>query len=55
METETGKMEPLTVIINQKGKDLICICCDWSKKSTVSKVIQTLKDFGVLDYTVVVK
>jgi F-type H+/Na+-transporting ATPase subunit alpha len=55
-DRKTGKTAiALDTIINQKGKDLVCIyVAIGQKKSTVSKVIQTLKDFGALDYTIVV-
>ena len=55
-DRKTGKTAiALDTIINQKGKDIICIyVAVGQKKSTVSKVIQTLKDFGALDYTIVV-
>ena len=55
-DRKTGKTAiALDTIINQKGKDIICIyVAVGQKKSTVTKVIQTLKDFGALDYTIVV-
>jgi len=55
-DRKTGKTAiALDTIINQKGKDIICIyVAVGQKKSTVSRVIQTLKDFGALDYTIVV-
>ncbi|MBA95027.1 MAG: F0F1 ATP synthase subunit alpha [Rickettsiales bacterium] len=55
-DRKTGKTAiALDTIINQKGKDLICVYVGvGQKKSTVSRVIQTLKDYGAMDYTVVV-
>jgi len=55
-DRKTGKTAiALDTIINQKGKDVICIyVAIGQKKSTVSQVVQMLKDAGALDYTVVV-
>ena len=42
-------------IINQKGQDVICIyVAIGQKKSTVAQVVDTLRRFGAMDYTVVV-
>ena len=42
-------------IINQKGLDVICIyVAVGQKKSTVAKVVDTLRRYGAMDYTVVV-
>jgi len=42
-------------IINQKGQDVICIyVAVGQKKSTVAQVVDTLRRFGAMDYTVVV-
>ncbi len=42
-------------IINQKGKDLICIYCAIGQKSSkIALLIETLRQYGALDYTVVV-
>ena len=56
----TGKPERLPVavdtIINQKGKDVICIYVAIGQKaSTVAQVVKTLQDFGAMEYTIVVK
>ncbi|MFT5170747.1 MAG: F-type H+-transporting ATPase subunit alpha [Candidatus Marinamargulisbacteria bacterium] len=55
-DRKTGKTAiALDTIINQKGGDVICIyVAIGQKKSTVAKVVQTLKDFGAMDYTIVV-
>ncbi len=55
-DRKTGKTAiAIDTIINQKGKDTICIyVAVGQKKSTVTKVIQTLKDFSAMDYTIVV-
>src|SRR5437660_3092307 len=43
-------------IINQKGKDVICIYVSIGQKaSTVAQVVKTLQDHGALEYTIVVK
>ncbi|HKV35034.1 MAG TPA: F0F1 ATP synthase subunit alpha, partial [Pyrinomonadaceae bacterium] len=43
-------------IINQKGKDVICIYVAIGQKaSTVAQVVRTLQDFGAMDYTIVIK
>jgi F-type H+/Na+-transporting ATPase subunit alpha len=43
-------------IINQKGKDVICIYVAIGQKaSTVAQVVKTLQDFGAMDYTIIIK
>ncbi|MFW6136508.1 MAG: alternate F1F0 ATPase, F1 subunit alpha [Candidatus Aminicenantaceae bacterium] len=45
----------LDTIINQTGKDMICIYCSIGKESgTVAKVISDLKKFNAMEYTIVV-
>src|SRR5215217_470629 len=45
----------LDAIINQKGKDVICIyVAIGQKNSTVAQVIKTLVDFGAMEYSIVV-
>ncbi len=57
-DRQTGKTAiAIDTIINQKqqGKEVICIyCAIGQKQSTVAQVVQTLKDFGAMDYTIVV-
>ncbi len=55
-DRKTGKTAiALDTIINQKEEDVVCIyVAIGQKKSTVSKIVQTLKDFGAMDYTIVV-
>ena len=55
-DRKTGKTAiAIDTIINQKESDVICIyVAIGQKKSTVAQVVQTLKDNGALDYTVVV-
>lgn len=55
-DRQTGKTSiALDTIINQKGKDVICIYVAIGQKaSTVSKIIQTLKKNDALKYTTVV-
>ena len=52
----TGKTAiALDTIINQKGKDVICIyVAIGQKESTVARVVQKLEETGALDYTIVV-
>jgi F-type H+-transporting ATPase subunit alpha len=55
-DRQTGKTAvALDCIINQKGKDVICIyVAIGQKNSTVAQVIKTLSDFGAMDYSIVV-
>jgi F-type H+/Na+-transporting ATPase subunit alpha len=55
-DRQTGKTAvALDTIINQKGGDLICIyCAIGQKRSSIAQVVQTLQDFGAMDYTIVV-
>ena len=55
-DRQTGKTSiALGTIINQKGKDVICIYVAIGQKaSTVAKIVQTLKKTGAMDYTIVV-
>ncbi len=56
-DRQTGKTAvAVDTIINQKGKDVICIYVAIGQKaSTVAQVVKTLHDFGAMDYTIVVK
>ena len=56
-DRQTGKTAvAVDAIINQKGKDVICIYVAIGQKaSTVAQVVKTLHDFGAMDYTIVVK
>src|SRR5256886_2270380 len=56
-DRQTGKTAvAVDTIINQKGKDVICIYVAIGQKaSTVAQVVKTLTDFGALEYTIVVK
>lgn len=55
-DRQTGKTAiALDTIINQKGKDVICIYVAIGQKtSTVAKVIRTLEEYGAMDHTIVV-
>ncbi len=55
-DRQTGKTSIATdTIINQKGKDVICVYVAIGQKaSTVAKLVNTLKEQGALDYTIVV-
>ncbi|HEV7893967.1 MAG TPA: F0F1 ATP synthase subunit alpha [Pyrinomonadaceae bacterium] len=55
-DRQTGKTAvALDAIINQKGKDVICIyVAIGQKNSTVAQVIKTLESFGAMEYSIVV-
>ncbi len=55
-DRQTGKTAiAVDAIINQKGKDMICIYVAIGQKdSTVAGVVQKLRDTGAMDYTTVV-
>ena len=55
-DRQTGKTTvAIDTIINQKGQDVICIyVAIGQKESTVRSVVETLKEHGALDYTIVV-
>ena len=55
-DRQTGKTSiAFDTILNQKGKDCICIYnAIGQKTSTVAKLVTTLKKSGAMDYTVVV-
>ena len=55
-DRQTGKTAiAIDTIINQKGKDVVCIyVAIGQKKSTVAQVVKTLEDYGAMDHTIVV-
>lgn len=55
-DRQTGKTSiALDTIINQKGKDVICIYnAIGQKASSVAKLVHTLEKAGAMDYTIVV-
>ena len=55
-DRQTGKTTiVLDTIVNQKGKDVICIYVAIGQKiSTVANVVETLEKSGAMDYTIVV-
>ncbi len=55
-DRQTGKTSiAMDTILNQKGKDVICIYVAIGQKaSTVAQVVNTLKTHGAMDYTIVV-
>lgn len=55
-DRQTGKTSIATdTILNQKGKDVICIYVAIGQKaSTIAKVVNTFKNGGAMDYTIVV-
>ena len=55
-DRQTGKTSiAIDTILNQKGKDVICVYnAIGQKASTVAKLVHTLDKYGALDYTIVV-
>lgn len=55
-DRQTGKTSiAIDAIINQRGKDVICIyVAIGQKKSKIAKIIETLKSNSALDYTTIV-
>lgn len=55
-DRQTGKTAiAVDCILNQKGKDVICIyCAIGQRNSSVAKVIADLRQYGAMDYSVVV-
>ena len=55
-DRQTGKTSiALDTILNQKGKDVICVYVAIGQKaSTIAKLVGTLKNAGAMDYTIVV-
>ncbi len=55
-DRQTGKTTiALDAIINQKGKDVVCVyVAIGQKESRVARIVEDLKHAGALDYTVVV-
>ena len=42
-------------MLNQKGKDVICVYCSIGQKaSTIAQMIETLEQEGAMEHTVVV-
>jgi F-type H+-transporting ATPase subunit alpha len=55
-DRQTGKTAvAIDTIINQKGKDVICVYVAIGQKaSTVAQVVKKLEDYGAMDFTIVV-
>src|SRR5579884_2926120 len=55
-DRQTGKTAiALDTIINNAKNDLICIyCAIGQKRSSVAQVVQTLTEYGAMDYTIIV-
>lgn len=55
-DRQTGKTAiAIDTIINQKGKDVICIyVAIGQKNSTVAYIVKMLEDYGAMDYSIVV-
>ncbi len=55
-DRQTGKTAvAIDTIINQKGKDVICVYVAIGQKaSTVAQVRQKLEEYGAMDYTIIV-
>lgn len=46
----------MDTIINQKGKDVICIyCCIGRSQASLLKTVQLFQEYGAMDYTIVVE
>ncbi|MFZ2491445.1 MAG: F0F1 ATP synthase subunit alpha [Thermoanaerobaculia bacterium] len=55
-DRQTGKTAvAIDAIINQKGKDVVCVyVAIGQKKSTVAQVVKTLEEAGAMEFTIVV-
>ena len=55
-DRQTGKTAiAVDAIINQKGKDVLCVyVAIGQKNTTVARITETLKEAGALDYTIIV-
>ncbi len=55
-DRQTGKTSiAIDTILNQKGKDVICVYVAIGQKaSTVAKLVNTLNQYGAMDYTIIV-
>ena len=55
-DRQTGKTAvAIDTIINQKGKDLICVYVAVGQKaSTIANVVRKLEEYGAMEYTIVV-
>jgi F-type H+/Na+-transporting ATPase subunit alpha len=55
-DRQTGKTAiAIDTILNQKGKNVICIYCAIGQKtSSVAQLVKTLEDNGALEYTIIV-
>lgn len=55
-DRQTGKTAiAIDTIINQKGKDVICIyVAIGQKNSTIAYIIKVLEDYGAMDYSIIV-
>jgi F-type H+-transporting ATPase subunit alpha len=55
-DRQTGKTAiALDTILNNKGKDLICVyCAIGQKRSSVAGVVHMLEEHGAMDYTIIV-
>lgn len=55
-DRQTGKTAiAIDTIINQRGKDVICIyVAIGQKQSTLAHIVNTLEEFGALDYSIIV-
>jgi F-type H+-transporting ATPase subunit alpha len=55
-DRQTGKTAiAIDTIINQKGQNVVCVYCSIGQKaSTTAQVVETLRRYGAIDYTIVV-
>jgi len=55
-DRKTGKTAlALDTIINQKGKNVVCVyVAIGQKESTIADIVETLRKYGAMDYTIVI-
>jgi F-type H+-transporting ATPase subunit alpha len=55
-DRQTGKTAiALDTMLNQKGKDVLCVYCAIAQKaSSIAQIVQTLRERGAMDYCVIV-
>ena len=55
IDRQVKQLLAIDTIINQKGKDVICIyVAIGQKRSTVAQIVNVLEKHGAMDYTIVV-
>jgi F-type H+-transporting ATPase subunit alpha len=54
-DRQTGKTAiAIDTILNQKGETFTAFMCNRSKQSTVAAVVNTLQEYGAMEYTIVI-